>query len=598
MNINNSNEDYLNRIKRFIFPQSRTGNSGVDQANSDVVKSSPSNDIYSGAKLGIQTAIDDSNQPQNQSDHPIYDQHIADMKSQDINGTNDSPVVNSTNEPEIIGRSNLNTGIADLERARQAIISSGNGNKDIDQMRNAAVDYSQAVKASASQDLNTATQNPMNSHVSKTRKGLSIAAGIAQGALGGGIGGGISTYERLAHRPALQEQQRQAQIGNAMRTALPNQEKAVEGFGKVATQANDAVQTGIQTANADIALAQATQSQADDPQRMALLKAQTAQANSQTNTVDPAQADLMKAQALKLRNPDKHYEQKTGSINGKPAFGYFETSSHKTYDADGNDISSSFIPKDSNTTADDQGWEAYQSTHPGSNFNNYQAWKAGLTPNITYGLSNPGGTPDKVKWIAQAAAKDFGNYKTLVGADKELKQQVDDELVKMGVNPVVLQAQTKQLAQSAHSIIPKMDGMLTKLDDPKFAAKLGPTIGRWNTFLSAKVGSVDPEFQDIKETVDLLNTGIMRAHVGARGGGQMLEHFKDAINTDHMDVATLKASLKAAKKFIQGYEAMEYNVDDDHPTSSPVSSPSSTPIDRASINAKIEAALKAAEGKK
>lgn len=584
-----TNEEYLNRIKRFIFPQSRTGNSGVDQANSDVVKSSPSNDIYSGAKMGIQTAIDDSNKaPEDMGGFdPSYNQQ----------NNNDTPVVNSTNEPEIIGRSNLNTGIADLERARQAIISSGNGNKDVDQMRNAAVDYSQAVKASASQDLNTATQNPMNSHVSKTRRGLSIAAGIAQGALGGGIGGGISTYERLAHRPALQEQQRQAQIGNAMRTALPNQEKAVEGFGKVATQANDAVQTGIQTANSDIALAQATLSQADNPDRMAQVKSETGLANAQASAV-PSEIELRKAQAFKMMHPDRDFELKAGSVNNKPVFGNYDKTSGKTYDSQGNDISSTFIPdKSGSDSPDDKGWAAFQTSHPGQDYNKYQAFKAGLTPNITYGLNNPGGGKDEVTWKAEAAAKDFSNYKALIGTDKELKKQVDAKLAQMGVNPVALTAQTKQLAQSAHSIIPKMDAMLTKLDDPKFAAKLGPYAGRWNTFLSTKWGSADPEFQTIKETIDLLDTGIMRAHVGARGGGQMLEHFQEGINTGHMDVPTLKASLKAARDFIHGYEAMEYNSDDDVKTSNPISN-SSTSIDRASINAKIEAALKAAEGKK
>jgi hypothetical protein len=94
---------------------------------------------------------------------------------------------------------------------------------------------------------------------------------------------------------------------------------------------------------------------------------------------------------------------------------------------------------------------------------------------------------------------------------------------------------------------------------------LGP---RWNEFLAAKVGTmpsipVDPNdpskgtkqdtrYVDLRTHVNgLLSTALMQAHVGARGGERMMEHFEDIANAGKMSLPTLKAAIGAEREYVQ-----------------------------------------------
>jgi hypothetical protein len=116
-----------------------------------------------------------------------------------------------------------------------------------------------------------------------------------------------------------------------------------------------------------------------------------------------------------------------------------------------------------------------------------------------------------------------------------------------------LTASTRQLGETADSIVPKIDQTIKKLDNPKFVANLGPAMGRWNEFLTGKYGSNDPELAQLRATLGLLQTGVMRAHVGARGGEGLLDKFEGLIDGKKMDAATLKGSLTGIREFLQGY---------------------------------------------
>ena len=112
---------------------------------------------------------------------------------------------------------------------------------------------------------------------------------------------------------------------------------------------------------------------------------------------------------------------------------------------------------------------------------------------------------------------------------------------------------TRQMAETMTMLAPKMDALITKLDDPQFADKLGPVVGRWNEFMTGKVGTGDPDFIAIRNAVGLMQTAELRAHVGARGGQMMLEKFDALNNADRMDAPTLKAALLSVKDFLSGY---------------------------------------------
>jgi hypothetical protein len=75
---------------------------------------------------------------------------------------------------------------------------------------------------------------------------------------------------------------------------------------------------------------------------------------------------------------------------------------------------------------------------------------------------------------------------------------------------------------------------------------------RWNEFLTGKVGTDDPRYVALRTHVNgLLGSAIMQAHVGARGGENMMEHFQDIANAGKMSQRTLKAALGAEREYVE-----------------------------------------------
>lgn len=75
---------------------------------------------------------------------------------------------------------------------------------------------------------------------------------------------------------------------------------------------------------------------------------------------------------------------------------------------------------------------------------------------------------------------------------------------------------------------------------------------RWNEFLAGSVGTADPRYVALRTHVNgLLATAMMQAHVGARGGGEMMEHFQDMANAGKMSQGTLRAALGAEREYVQ-----------------------------------------------
>lgn len=67
-------------------------------------------------------------------------------------------------------------------------------------------------------------------------------------------------------------------------------------------------------------------------------------------------------------------------------------------------------------------------------------------------------------------------------------------------------------------------------DMEAISGNLGPGPGRWRNFWSGKVGAKDPTFRKLYTDIGLLETRLMRMHVGARGGVEILKHFKEMID--------------------------------------------------------------------
>ena len=128
------------------------------------------------------------------------------------------------------------------------------------------------------------------------------------------------------------------------------------------------------------------------------------------------------------------------------------------------------------------------------------------------------------------------------------------ELPGGAVGKVGLTAGTRQLGETARAILPTFDKWIARLGDPKYTEMLGPIMSRWKDFMAGKVGSADPEFAYLRTQIALLQTGTMRAHVGARGGQGLLAKFESLFNADKMDAPTLQASLAGVRDFLTQYK--------------------------------------------
>ena len=69
--------------------------------------------------------------------------------------------------------------------------------------------------------------------------------------------------------------------------------------------------------------------------------------------------------------------------------------------------------------------------------------------------------------------------------------------------------------------------------------------------MAGRVGAPNPEFTKLRTDIGLLQTALMRMHVGARGGEQIMAHFADLIDSSKQDPQNLKAALDEIKAYAQ-----------------------------------------------
>jgi hypothetical protein len=102
-------------------------------------------------------------------------------------------------------------------------------------------------------------------------------------------------------------------------------------------------------------------------------------------------------------------------------------------------------------------------------------------------------------------------------------------------------AQTRNMKEAAPKVLDLANRVSTLVDQQ--TKTLGPLSSRWNEFMAGKVGAPNPEFTKLRTDVALLQTALMRMHVGARGGEQMMEHFTNLLDSSKQSPENLKAAL-------------------------------------------------------
>jgi len=262
----------------------------------------------------------------------------------------------------------------------------------------------------------------------------------------------------------------------------------------------------------------------------------------------------------------KRLQAKAGTLNGQPALADFDPETGKYYHPDTGEELSGFMPKEADKGSPlERAVEGFKKN--GANDPDYKAYLAtegaitSQRANINFSVQNPAQPQDQVSYIADQVEQDPTGMMLgrLTGSNKKLRQQVTNELKNRDSDLRVLTPATRQLGETAHTLMPDFDQTIKMLQSPSLQSKMSAVIGpRWQEFLAGTVGKGDPEFDRLRVFVNLLQTGTARAHIGARGSVGLQNKFENLFNANKMDAATLRDSLSATRDFLKGYDNAVY----------------------------------------
>jgi hypothetical protein len=226
--------------------------------------------------------------------------------------------------------------------------------------------------------------------------------------------------------------------------------------------------------------------------------------------------------------------------DGKAVFANYQNG--KYLDAQGNEIPNARpYEKPLAATPEQQYIDEYQKRHPGSTI--AQAERA-------YKIDTQ--APQQPPQTLLAVPDGKGGTKIIVARPGQ-------SIPAGAMTPTQLGAQdgltssTRTMIESAPGVISLVDRVSQLVDQQKKA--LGPAASRWNEFMAGNVGAPNPEFTKLRTDVGLLTTKLMRMHVGARGGTDIMKHFQDLIDTSKQDPENLKAALGEIRDYANEVEA-------------------------------------------
>ncbi len=108
-----------------------------------------------------------------------------------------------------------------------------------------------------------------------------------------------------------------------------------------------------------------------------------------------------------------------------------------------------------------------------------------------------------------------------------------------------------QVAGQVRDHMPELEAQLNKLSAD---GKLGPLAGRFEEFMTGQVGADDPEYAAFRANLGMFKSGTVMAHFGARGGVQMLDYFKQLIDSGKHGPGNIRATLGQLDSYLKTYE--------------------------------------------
>jgi hypothetical protein len=193
-------------------------------------------------------------------------------------------------------------------------------------------------------------------------------------------------------------------------------------------------------------------------------------------------------------------------------------------------------------------------------FKDVPGWKA---PPPKGGKIDPvaaaiGGEPQGSTW----GAKDYGTpakaqaaYGRAYEAEQRKQKAIEAQTAAdIGVTAASRKAElptstTRTMQEAAPKVTYLVDRIGPLID--QLSGQLGPTGGRWSEFWAGKVGAPGPQFTKLRTDVGLLQTQLMRMHVGARGGEYIMKKFQDLIDSGKQSPENMKAALEEIRAYAQ-----------------------------------------------
>jgi hypothetical protein len=126
------------------------------------------------------------------------------------------------------------------------------------------------------------------------------------------------------------------------------------------------------------------------------------------------------------------------------------------------------------------------------------------------------------------------------------------EMRAAGVQNVYKMGQTQQTQTSVARQLISPNGLFALINqdiqslDEK--GKLGPVAGNFANFLASK--GVEPDFTPLKNHLMLLSTALMQAHMGNRGGKDIMEHFSSMVPPGSSP-ANIRAALGSEYSYVK-----------------------------------------------
>ena len=111
----------------------------------------------------------------------------------------------------------------------------------------------------------------------------------------------------------------------------------------------------------------------------------------------------------------------------------------------------------------------------------------------------------------------------------------------------LLSSSTKTMREAAPKVLELAQRVRDEMSQQ--VSSLGPLAGRWNEFMTGKVGAPNKQFAQLRTDVGLLQTLLMRMHVGARGGGEIMQHFESLINAGSQSPETMAGALNSIESY-------------------------------------------------